>query len=96
MPSANEGLPLAILEAMSCGCSVVVTDIRGFGMVENDKTGYKVPVSNPEQLASAIEKAWLEQDRFGIAARQAIEEHYSLDTMADRLLSIIHKAPASK
>lgn len=97
MPSAYEGLPLAILEAMSCGCSVVVTSIRAFdGLVEDDITGYKVPVGEPAQLAMGITKAWNEHERIGVAARNAVNKRYSLESMADRMQMLIRGARNAK
>jgi glycosyltransferase involved in cell wall biosynthesis len=97
LPSSDEGLPLAVLEAMSCGCSVVVTSIRAFdGLVENGNTGYKVPVGKPEQLAVAIRRAWQERERIGIAARQAVVERYSSEAMARRLHSVLQRVGKPK
>jgi glycosyltransferase involved in cell wall biosynthesis len=90
MPSAYEGLPLAILEAMSCGCAVVVTSIRAFeGLVEHEQTGYKVPVEDPKQLAIAIERAWDQRERLGVAARKAVERNNSIEAIARSLRSLV-------
>ena len=91
MPSQNEGIPLAILEAMSCGCSVVVTRIRAFeSLVKNAETGFlSVPVGAPKKLARAIEDAWNERERLGASARQFVVANNSLSAMARKLQGII-------
>lgn len=81
LPSANEGLPMVALEAMSCGCAVVVTDIRAFETLVTDNVdGIKVPVGKPEELAKAIQRAYEEGPRLGAAARSTILGKYSTDS----------------
>lgn len=81
LPSANEGLPMVALEAMSCGCAVVVTDIRAFEtLVTHNVDGIKVPVGKPEELAKAIRQAHEDGLRLGAAARSTILERYSTDS----------------
>jgi glycosyltransferase involved in cell wall biosynthesis len=96
MPSENEGIPLAILEAMSCGCSVVVTRIRAFeGLVKHTETGFTVPVGDTKKLASAIEEAWNEREQMGAAARQFVVANNSLRAMAGKLQKIIQQGGSS-
>jgi glycosyltransferase involved in cell wall biosynthesis len=40
---------IALLEAMSCGCAVLVSDVAGAGEIVNGENGLKVPLKNPEQ-----------------------------------------------
>lgn len=86
MPSANEGLCLALLEAMGCGASVVVTRIRAFEPVVRDReNGRMVPVGDPVALAAAIEDAWLHRARYGDAALRTITERFNATTLYRRL-----------
>lgn len=48
LPSFSEGMPLTMIEAMSCGCKVVITDLPGIrqwveGCVENAPVFYVTP-----------------------------------------------------
>lgn len=55
LPSYNEGLPVAILEAISCGLPVVTTDVGSTNEAITDNVdGRFVPVHDPAALADAI------------------------------------------
>ena len=58
LPSRYEGLPNALLEAMSFGLPVIVTDGSPgpLELIEDEKTGLVVPVNDAMSLAKAIEK----------------------------------------
>lgn len=58
LPSRYEGLPNTLLEAMSCGLPVIVSDASSGPLeyVEHEVTGLVVPVGNPDRLADAMER----------------------------------------
>jgi glycosyltransferase involved in cell wall biosynthesis len=57
LPSYHEGLPLFLLEAMSCGLPVVATDVVGCrSVVKHEVNGLLVPAKNVAALADAIER----------------------------------------
>lgn len=49
MPSI-ETYGMVILEAMSCGCAVLVADYNGPGEIVQPATGLKVPLRTPQQF----------------------------------------------
>jgi len=53
LPSFNEGLPIAILEAMSYGCAIISTPVGGIPEVVQDN-GKLVEPGNAAQIAAAI------------------------------------------
>ncbi|HEY5890750.1 MAG TPA: glycosyltransferase [Acidimicrobiia bacterium] len=54
-PSDHEGMPLAILEAMSLGVPVVATSVGGVpSVIENDASGLLVPAGDSSALATAM------------------------------------------
>ena len=55
LPSHNEGLPIAILEAMSYGCVIISTPVGGIPeVVFPSVNGILVPPGNIEEISSAI------------------------------------------
>ncbi len=58
LPSLNEGLSQALLEAMTLGTPIVATDVGGMSDgVESDRTGWPVPPAPPDALAHANQHA---------------------------------------
>lgn len=83
LPSRTEGLPVALLEAMSCGLGVVATDVGGVSAVIGD-TGIVVPAEDPGALASGILSYAADRDRLasdGEAARRRAVQHYDRSVM---------------
>jgi glycosyltransferase involved in cell wall biosynthesis len=56
-PAHYEGLPAALLEAMSCACPVVTTAVSGaVDIIQDGWNGLLVPPHSPEELAKAIKR----------------------------------------
>ena len=56
LPSHGEPYATTVLEAMSCGKPVVVTDAGGLAHMVDDRGGRKVPVGDTASLAAALVK----------------------------------------
>ena len=60
MPSRYEGLPLAIVEAMLCGRTIVATDVAGNSEVIDDGvTGFLAKAPAAPALLEALERLWM-------------------------------------
>ncbi len=56
-PSLQEGLPVALMEAMASGLPIVASKIRGNeDLISNNQGGYLINPKDSEQIAKAIEK----------------------------------------
>ena len=55
-PSIQEGLPVALMEAMSCGLPVICSEIRGNTDLINDTCGILCPATDDVAFKVAIEK----------------------------------------
>ncbi|MGM8212330.1 glycosyltransferase family 4 protein [Virgibacillus sp. W0430] len=81
--SYREGLPVHVMEAMSCGLPVVAVDNRGHReLVENNKTGFLLPTWSPTLFADKVQELALDDllpTRFGVNGRKKIIERFSVD-----------------
>ena len=100
LPSKEEGMSIALLEAMALGMPVVASDIPGNRrLIENDAFGRLFPVGDPESLAKTILETWADPERaqlLGEAARRRVEEHYSIEAVARRHLDLFDALIRSK
>jgi glycosyltransferase involved in cell wall biosynthesis len=88
LPSISEGFPFVTLESMALARPTVSTRCGGpEEIVEDGKTGYLVPVADPQALADRILELLGDPERsvaMGAAARRKIERAFSLRSMTDR------------
>jgi glycosyltransferase involved in cell wall biosynthesis len=86
MPSANEAVALAALEAMACGAAVVLSQIRAFeSLVTDGKNGRLVPVGDVKGLAAAIVDAWEHRESVGQAAFDTVRTRYNTRVLYSQL-----------
>jgi glycosyltransferase involved in cell wall biosynthesis len=95
LPSFEEGLSIALLEAMAIGLPVVASDIAGNRLViKLGLTGRLAPAGDAPALADSLEQVFAHLDRasaLGAAARRCVQEQYSLDRMVDDHLALFHR-----
>jgi glycosyltransferase involved in cell wall biosynthesis len=59
IPSAAEGLPISLVEAMMCGRCCVATDVGGIDeLIEEGITGFIAQAPSVKYLSEAMERAW--------------------------------------
>lgn len=92
LASLNEGMPMALLEAMAAGKPIVATRVGAIPrLVIPEQTGLLVEPGDVTALQGAILRLLRDPDfrwKLGCAGRRFITEHFSADAMAHRYLSL--------
>jgi glycosyltransferase involved in cell wall biosynthesis len=92
LSSVQEGLPLALMEAMAAGCPVVATSVGGIPDVVSDSSiGLLVPPAEPRELAQAIGQLVHDGARrqaMAAAARARIVSSFSVEACYERTLAV--------
>lgn len=90
----GEGFPNVVGEAMACGVPCVATDVGDASRVIGE-TGRVVPPGNPAALAAALTELLDSppetRRRLGAAARQRIEDEFSIEIIARRYLDLYRR-----
>jgi glycosyltransferase involved in cell wall biosynthesis len=89
--SRAEGLPNALLEAMSAGLACVASDIPGAADVLEDGGGVLVPLDDDAALAETLDRLASdpgERGRLGAEARKLVEDRYSFSSVASRYRAV--------
>jgi glycosyltransferase involved in cell wall biosynthesis len=84
LPSRNEGLPIAVLEALRAGVPVVATALPEIAeAVDEGRTGFLVPADDAAALSAAVGRAVTPGVRAGLATacRAVFADRYRLERM---------------
>src|SRR6478672_6662531 len=94
LTSDFEGLPLALLEAMSCGCVPVVSNVGGIKQLDFGDVGYKFNEFDREQIADKIicytkkPASYFEESN---KAREFVMKNYSLTKQVNEIIELYSK-----
>jgi glycosyltransferase involved in cell wall biosynthesis len=92
LPSREEGMSIALLEAMALGVPVVASSIPGNRrLISEFKHGRLATPGDPDALARAILEQWADFDRavhMGRAARSRVEQEFSIRLVARKHLEL--------
>ena len=102
VPTASgdqDGLPVALLEAMGSGTAVVASRLPGIDeAVEDGVSGLLVPPGDPEALAAALRRVLADADlreRLGRGASDAAEQH-SVSAVGRRYVDLLRSVAAGR
>jgi glycosyltransferase involved in cell wall biosynthesis len=99
LPSHNEGLPMAVLEAMAHGLAVVTTPVGAIpDAIRDGETGLLVPARDPLRLADALHRLIVDpalRKGLGERAHARFADEFSIDAYTVRLM-VIYRALASR
>jgi len=92
MPSLDEGLPMALLEAMSMGKAIVVTPVGAIpSVIDDGQNGILVPRGSIDELTKTITSLTsnpAQMELIGSNAPKKVKQQFSGEAMTARYLSI--------
>ena len=98
-PSRHEGMPNAVLEAMSTGLPVVATRIAGSEeLVIEGETGFLVQTENVDELRESLRRILVDpsqRKKMGQASRQRVEKNYSWRNAAEQYKTYLEQIARS-
>lgn len=98
--SEFEGLPIAMLEAMSCEVPVVATRAGGIGeVIQHGRHGFLTGIDEWEDLERYCLQLLENEDlrlEMALFTRQQVVEHFSMEMMVGSLEEIYHQVLKSK
>jgi glycosyltransferase involved in cell wall biosynthesis len=98
--SLDEGLPMALLEAMAAARCVVATDVGGVGdAVRHEREGLLVPPRDPASLAAALARVLRDGElrrRLGAAAERRFRERFTAERMAEAYARLYREVLAGR
>ena len=92
--SISEGLPKALLEAISSGCPVVTTDAGSCKEISKD-FGYCVKKNSPNEFAIAMKELYENKSYWEKCNRRCLKYRDSLgwETLTEKVISVYKKIP---
>jgi glycosyltransferase involved in cell wall biosynthesis len=91
LTSDFEGLPLAIMEAMSTGCVPVLSNVGGIKQLPFEGFGYKFDDFNATEIANVIVDYAAGENKFkeeSLKARAFVEKNYSLTKQVHEIVNL--------
>lgn len=89
--SLQEGLPVAVMEAMACGLPIIASNIRGnTDLIEEGKGGWLVNPADANGFAAAIQSALQSQESWGQMVTHNLQkvQQYGIPAVVEQIAEI--------
>ncbi len=87
LPSANEGTPVVVIEALAAGCPVVATSVGGVpDVIRGGVDGFLVPAGDVEALAERLARLARDPElraTMGEAGRESVPARYAVERLVN-------------
>jgi glycosyltransferase involved in cell wall biosynthesis len=97
MSSISEGLPMSLLQALSAGLPVIVTDVGGMAEVARlSQAGAVVPLNDADAMAAAIVQMATNPEQrqtFSQHGIAAFSSHFTLAVMVEEYMRLYRETP---
>ena len=87
----KEGIPISLIEALSFGLPTISTNTGGIAELFEGGAGYLIEEKDSEALAGAIHNLYKDpelQKQYSEAGYKRVQEYFSLNSIANKLLSL--------
>lgn len=97
LSSHHEGLPVALLESVACGCYVVATRVGGVpDLLRSERIGLMVAPGDPGALAVGIQRVLCERRKISYEERRRIVESYGMKRLAEDFSHLYRRLSENK
>lgn len=100
LPTLGENFGYVILEALSAGCPIVVSDRTPWNDLQQRGAGWSLPLEDREQWRQVLQQCVdMDQEHyqtFSLQARQYFERWASTNSARDEMIELFHSALARK
>lgn len=100
LPSVEEGLGLALLEAMSLSKPCIGSDIGGISdIIEDGVNGCLVPAGNVKAIGNAILRLLADRifsEEMGRRGKELVREKFSIDLMVSKMIKLYQEVMSEK
>ncbi len=93
-PSLQEGLPVAVMEAMAAGLPIIASDIRGnHDLIRNGENGFLYPVNDAEAFLNCLKRLRQDESLRNSFSKQVLEdcEAYSIESVQPQIMGLYQK-----